>query len=127
MRRARRGFTLVEALAALVLITVGLVATLQCIGAMTRARSRALETADMQRLAFRKYDEIIAENLLPSGSSDGNFEDVGEPRFTWHAERTALGVGGLDDLAVQVVRKGETYQHATEVQGLICRPSGGAN
>jgi prepilin-type N-terminal cleavage/methylation domain-containing protein len=119
----RRGFTMIEALAAVVLIGAGLVAATKCLGGMAQARTRAFESEDMQRLALGKLDEIVALDSLPSGSSEGDFEDAGEKRFVWRAERTPTGTGNLDVLRVEVTRRGESYAQATEVQGLFCRPA----
>lgn len=114
---------LVEALAAVALIAVGVVAATKCLGGMAQARTRAADAEEMQRLAFRKYDEILAEQSLSTGEASGDFADVGESRFTWQASRTALGIGNLDSLRIEVTTRGDPRQTA-EVQGLVCRPGG---
>jgi len=78
----------------------------------------------MQRLALRKYDEIVALDTLPSGQSKGDFDDLGETRFTWQADRTSLGIGDLDSIRVRVFRKGGDQENPAEIQGLLCRSGG---
>ncbi len=122
MNRASKGFTLVEALASVLLISVGIVGVIVGLGAMARSDSKALETEEMQRLAYHKYDEVVALGILPAGDSSGDFEDIGEKRFVWRAERTTIGPGNLDGIKVFVDRPGNNYQKGVEVQGVFCKP-----
>lgn len=119
------GFTLVEALAAVTLIGVGIVATMQCLTAVGHSRGRALEGEEMQRLAFRKYDELLALGGLPSGRAEGGFEEIGERRFTWRANRSATGIAKLDELQVDVMRRGEGDRPGARITGLVASAGGG--
>lgn len=123
-RRSRGGFTIVEALVSVAILSVGIVATLTTLGAMARAQTRTLESDEMQRLALRKYDEIVALDRLPSGQSQDDFSDVGQKRFVWRADRTSTGAGNLDAVRVQVAGQGEGFGNAVQIQGLVCRPKG---
>ncbi|AIE85984.1 type II secretion system protein [Fimbriimonas ginsengisoli] len=123
MSRGRKaGFTLVEALVSVVILSIGIVVALGTLGAIGRAQNRALETEEMQRLALRKYDEIVALKLLPSGQTQGDFLEIHEERYVWRADRTPTGTGALDTLRVEVAPKGAGFHNSTQVQGLICRP-----
>jgi len=117
-----RAFTLIEALAAVLILSVGISAAVTTLGAIAKAQTRAIEREEMQRLAFRKYDEIVALDELPSGQSQGGFEAIGEERFVWRAQRSGTGDGNLDSIRVEVGRKGQGFQNAVEIQGLYCRP-----
>jgi prepilin-type N-terminal cleavage/methylation domain-containing protein len=123
MRPGSNGFTLIEAIAAVALMAIGICATLDGLAAISKAQARAMESELMQRLAFRKYDEILSEALLDSGSTSGDFKDIGENRFLWSAERTSTGDGNLDSLVVRVTRAGKNSDKGAFIEGLICRPS----
>ena len=56
----RSGFSLVEALVAVVLAGGGIAALVSAIGATTRGESKAIQSEKMQRLAVQKLDEVIA-------------------------------------------------------------------
>lgn len=118
-RRRAGAFTLVEAIASVLLIAVGLVVGQQCLNAITAGRVRALDTEEMQRLAFRKYDEILAEGKLLGGQSSGDFAEIGERRLSWKADRSAIGSGNLDRLRIQVSRDDGL---STQIEGLVCPP-----
>jgi type II secretory pathway pseudopilin PulG len=121
--RSLMGFTLVEALASVVLISVGVVATLTTLSAFSRSQLHANQSEEMLRLAIKKYDEIVATGALPSGEASGDFSDVNKPDLTWRAERNPTGTGNLDLIQVDVSRKGDTRGQRTEIQGLLCRPA----
>ncbi len=97
--------------------------TLSAIG---RAQIRIADRETMQRLAIRKYDELVILGTLTTGQANGDFVDVGNTQFQWRADRSPSGVANLDVLRVDVAPKGESYVHATEIQCLISTAKGGA-
>jgi Tfp pilus assembly protein PilV len=117
--------SLLEVLVAVTLLGVSIVATFKCLGAISVAQRKAIESEEMQRLAMAKYDDLLIRQNLTTGSADGDFAGQGEQRFIWHAERDSAGVGNLDVLKVEVGPVGDNYVHAVKVQGLICRPASG--
>ncbi len=119
----RRGFSLIEVLVAALLLGFGIVATLECLSSITASQMRTLESERMQRLAIRKYHELLALNELSAGQADGDFLDIGEERYTWHADRIATGTTNLDSLRVQVFKKGKETGQPFQVEGLICKPA----
>jgi prepilin-type N-terminal cleavage/methylation domain-containing protein len=121
----RRGFTLVEALVSVVIVSVGIGACLGTMGAIARAQSRAADTEEMQRLAVRKYDELTATNASGSSSDQGDFQELGEPRFVWRAQRSSADKAGLDELRIDVARRGSGFSNSVSVRGLVCVSSGG--
>jgi prepilin-type N-terminal cleavage/methylation domain-containing protein len=77
------GFTLVEALVALVLLSVGLLAFYEFLGS-------ALHAADRARHAAEGYDHdqnalALASTLNPMATPDGTF-DLGTYRIRWRSE-----------------------------------------
>lgn len=126
---SRAGFTIVEVLASVALISIGIVASLRTFGALARADAREADTEDMQRLAFRKYDEIVAGGGLTTGALSGDFQDLGESRFVWKARQTATGTGNLDRITVEIDFAGGVNPRKEVLSGLYCRPknTGGAN
>ena len=122
-RLSQRGFSLIEALASVVLVTIGIVATMMSLGAFARSETRALEAEEMQRLALRKYEEIVAIGALPAGEASGDFADVGQPQYDWTAVRSPTGTRNLDNIRVDVSRRGNDPRQRTEVQGFYCRPA----
>jgi len=110
-------------LASVALIAIGIVACVSTLGKLQRNEARNLEAEQMQRLALRKYDEIAALGILPSGQASGDFLDVGERRFIWQASRIPTGTGNLDSIRVDVARKGESFQLGCQIEGLLCRPA----
>jgi prepilin-type N-terminal cleavage/methylation domain-containing protein len=123
--RTNFGMSLLEVLVATTLLGVGVVATFECLGAISGSQQRAVDSEEMQRLTLAKYDDLIVRQTLTAGSADGDFADLGEQRFIWHAEREAAGVGNLDVLKVEVGPIGDNYRRAEKIQGLICRPASG--
>jgi prepilin-type N-terminal cleavage/methylation domain-containing protein len=121
LRRAAhsRGFTLVEALVCVALISGGIAICMTTLSAISRAEIRVSDRETMQRLAVRKYDELIILGTLTSGELSGDFAEIGESRFQWRADRSQSSVGNLDVIRVDVAPKGDSYAHATEVQGLL--------
>ena len=117
-----RGFTIVEALASIALISVGIVASLQTFGALAKADAREADAEEMQRLALRKYDDIVAAGGLTATASSGDFQDLNQPRFTWKARQSPTGTGNLDRITVEVDFAGGLNPRKETVAGLFCRP-----
>ena len=117
------GFTIVEALASVVLISLGIVASLQTFGALAKADAREGDIEEMQRLAFRKYDEIIAAGGLTANASSGDFQDIQEPRFNWRARQSATGTGNLDRITIEINYRTGANPRKEGISGLLCRPA----
>jgi type II secretory pathway pseudopilin PulG len=115
------GFTLVEALVSLIILTVGISSILGAYGQMDRARGRAIETERMQRLAFDKYDELIGTGDYTLPALSGDFKDRNEDRYTWRAELLQTGTSDLESLTVYVEAVANTDK-VEQVTGLIYTP-----
>lgn len=82
----RRGFTMVEALVSIAILTVGIVGALGALGEMTKSEARLRESEMYRRFAKEKYDEIVATGELINAPLDGDFEDRGQPNLVWSLE-----------------------------------------
>lgn len=114
-QRNRRGFTLVEAIAAAAIVGLGVAAVLGGIAALFRAEARALESEELQRFAHRKFLEY-GSVVDPSTTEDsGTFEEEGRPEIAWS---TAVEPSETESLLVVRVTttKGDLSQ---SIEGLV--------
>lgn len=117
MAKFRRGFTMVEALASVALLLVGIVAALSAIGSMTRAETFMREGERMRRLADQKVAELIATGDYQY-VSDGDFTDLGEDRYQFSVALEPTGVEGLEVVIVTVTnvnRRNDPGHEATQL------------
>lgn len=117
------GFTVMEALAAAVLVGVGVTAGMSAIGAMSQSEIRMRESEKLSRLAHEKLDEIIALGDTVNTPTDGDFEDYGEPNYEFSVEVQPSGVDSLDTVRV-VAKKSNADSTSQEGKavGLIYTP-----
>ncbi len=117
-----RGFTLIEVLVTIVLVSVAIVAVLGGIRSIGAANTRA-RTADLlQRLASEKMNDL---KLMPdpsSGQNDGDFSDRGYGDVHWDVTVEASGATNVDQVTVKASR-GRASQALTAL--VFVRPSGG--
>ncbi len=117
MRTRRRGFTLLEVLAALLIASVALT---YIISSETESIRRSAATRDLREataLAKEKLMEIVA---AAEGSDSGDFE--GRPGWSWQAAREpAPDAFGLEKLVV-TVRYASHGRQETVVLEELCRP-----
>lgn len=101
-RRNRRGFTLVEMIVAAILLVVGVVAALTCIGSATRSTALAAEYTTAALLAQQRFAEIEAQSdQLTSGDQQGDFgEDF--PGYSWHQTVETTDFSGLVRVALTI-------------------------
>lgn len=115
----RRGFSLIEALVALVLAGGGIAALVSSMGVMQRSEARILLAEKMQRLAVEKLDEIVATQ--DTNAQSGDFQDRGENGFSWTVTDDTTSVENLEKITVQVKKDGDETAVQT-VETLIYRP-----
>lgn len=72
-----------EALAAVALLSVGIVGTLQGFSRMSKADARLKEKEAMNRLAIDKLDELVATSTNINQPDSGDFQDRNETRYNW--------------------------------------------
>jgi general secretion pathway protein I len=89
-RCTHRGFTLVEVMVALVIISIAMVTLLSthAISARTYAEAKALAACSM--LAQQKLAELEAGELPPAGETSGGFEDNENYQWTLSIRETEL-------------------------------------
>jgi len=124
IRRNRAGFTLIEALVATALLASGVVAVLGAFGALNRTETRARELETMQRLAYQKYDELLATSTDITSPQDGDFSDQNIDGYTWKSEEEPSGVENLDAVTVTVEKANDKSSSAPSAvaYGLVYVP-----
>jgi len=94
-RGSARGFTLMEMVVATIVLFIGGVAALSCMGLATRATGSA---RDYQTAAILAQDRLAQMGLsasdLTAGEEEGTFGDE-HPGFAWRQSIEATDVGGL--------------------------------
>lgn len=118
-RQRRRGFTLIEAMAAVVLLGIGIVAAMGSFSVLTRSEDRARQTEYMQRLAQAKLAELVATGEA-STSTTGDFSDQNETEYTWEIEVNTSGITDLDAVTLTVKRTSTSDQ--TKLHTLLYVP-----
>lgn len=122
-KRLVKGFTVMEALAAAVLVGVGVTAGMSAIGSMSQTEIRMRESEKLSRLAHMKLDEIMALGNATNTDTDGDFEEYGEPNYEFTVEVQPSGIDSLDTILV-IAKKSNSDTTAQEVRagGLIFTP-----
>jgi prepilin-type N-terminal cleavage/methylation domain-containing protein len=98
--RRRRGFTLVEVLATMVLLAIILPVAMKGISLAMAAGATARRTADAATLAEAKLNELVADGTWTSGQLSGNFAPD-QPDYQWQCV-TATRDYGLTEIGVRV-------------------------
>jgi type II secretion system protein I len=126
--RSRRGFTLVEALASVALLAVGIVAAVGTLGRMANSEALLQEKERMARLADEKLQELIGTGDFQTVTS-GDFQERGENRYLWSAALEPTGIENLEVVTVTVARQDERGELESVASQLIFIPpvaTGGA-
>jgi type II secretory pathway pseudopilin PulG len=128
VRNLRRGFTLIEAVAAIGLVSIGVVSSLTGLAAIAKNDQALLERERMQKLAVQKYDEVIATGLIDTAELSGDFTDQNIDGFEWEATVEPSGEENLEVLTVTVNKTGDAEGPQATMDGLVFRPpiQGGA-
>lgn len=121
-RRRILGFTIVEVLAAAVLLGVGVVAALGAIGSITRAESRMEEKEILLDLASDKLREVLATFDFATPTLSGDFEDRGLRNIRWEVEVAASGIQNLERVRIVVSPPGRTEDAGVSIETLFFRP-----
>ena len=105
--RRKRGFTLLEAMAAVVLLGIGVVAAMGANAQIIRNEDRARRIEQMQRLAQEKLAELIATGQA-TASTNGDFTDQNVSGMTWSLEINTSGITDLNSATLTVQGNGTT-------------------
>ena len=98
--RNRRGFTLVEALVAVILCGVGVVAAMQALASLQKTNINAVHAERLLRLATNKIEEIGVTSPITETPTDGDFTDDGAPDATYNID---IQVGSVDGTYVVTI------------------------
>ncbi len=116
---ARKGFTLIEALAGVVLLGIGIVGATTAIGTMIRTEDMMRQKEKMSRLAHDKLSELVATGQAAT-SSDGDFSEQNETGYTWSLESNPSGIANLDAITLTVKREG--FEDEARLDSLVYVP-----
>jgi len=122
LSRRFAGYSLIEAMVSVVVVGIAVVGCIAALSAMTRSEDRALTTEKMHRLASEKYDEIVATEDYVNTSLSGNFEDRGEPGYTWQVDVSPTGESNLDAVTVTVSKESGSTAEPVKVVGVMYVP-----
>ena len=98
--RNRRGFTLVEALVAVILCGVGVVAAMQALASLQKTNINAVHAERLLRLATNKIEEIGVTTPITETPTDGDFTEDGAPDATYNID---IQVGSVDGTYVVTI------------------------
>jgi type II secretion system protein I len=119
---AKRGFTLIEVLVTVVLVSIAVVGVLRGIRSIEAAGARARSADLLQRLVAEKVGDLKLLADPSAGANTGDFADRGHPDITWTASVEATGTTSLDKVTVTATQ-GSQEQALTTL--IFVRASGG--
>jgi prepilin-type N-terminal cleavage/methylation domain-containing protein len=111
----KRGFTLVEVLVTVVLVSVAVVGVLGGIRSIQAAGARARGADLMQRLVAEKVGDIRLLSDPSMGGNAGDFSDRGHADISWTASVEATGAANVDKVRVTATRGGDSQSLTTLV------------
>ncbi|MCC6445835.1 MAG: prepilin-type N-terminal cleavage/methylation domain-containing protein [Armatimonadetes bacterium] len=82
----RRGFTLIEVLVSVLLVSVALVGVMGGIRAISLADIKAQKADLLQKLAFQRMNELVVEAQTNAAEDSGDFTEQGYPDIAWTAD-----------------------------------------
>jgi general secretion pathway protein I len=98
----RRGFTLVEVLVALVIVTIGMSAVLATLTSSADTASYLRDKTFAQWVAMNRIAEVrLQTQRLSTGKTSGDME-LGGRRWRWEQEVTRLEIPGVQRIDVRV-------------------------
>jgi prepilin-type N-terminal cleavage/methylation domain-containing protein len=123
MRSGSKGFTLIEALAAVVILGAGIAAVMGAFSSVARSEDRSRQSEVMHRLAIEKLEELRATTETFTTSESGNFEEKNLPNYTWSMEVENTGVENLEAVTVKVeMERPWSGAPSAEVTSLVFQP-----
>jgi prepilin-type N-terminal cleavage/methylation domain-containing protein len=104
--RRRRGFTLIEALAAMTLLAIVMPALTQSLSVATQAASSARHHTEATQLAQQQMSELLATGAWQQGTLSGDFSPDW-PQYQWQATvqtwvGDTTGTTGLQEIDLRV-------------------------
>jgi Tfp pilus assembly protein PilV len=109
------GFTFIEVLVTVVLVTVGIVAAMGGIRAVSQAEVKS-QTADLlQNLAAEKLNELTLTIDPTQNGTAGDFSDRGHPDITWNLQIQTTALANVDEATVTATRGRDSQSLATQI------------
>lgn len=123
-RLAARGFTLIEVMVALAIVSIGLIAVFNAIIQMAHSTSVLRERALADWIAMNEISAIRISGSFPDiGSFDGTTEFAGR-EWRWEAEISETGVGDLRRIDMAVGYEEFPDDSITIMTGFVSRATG---
>ncbi len=121
-RQKRRlgGFSLIEAIASIIILGLGIATVVGGLGSVAKAESRMKKIEAMTMLAQHKFDELVATSTTLSSAStqSGDFTDENNNDYQWSAVVEDTTITNLEALTVTVTPTNDSS--STAPQGKIC-------
>ena len=120
----RRGFTLIEVLVTIVLVSVAVVGVLGGLRVIAAADAQTRSADLMQRLVAEKLGDMRLLSDPAAAGSTGDFSDRGYPEITWTAAVEATGAADVDKVTVTATGGRRSQAVSTLI---FVRPTGGTS
>jgi prepilin-type N-terminal cleavage/methylation domain-containing protein len=117
VHRSRRGFTLVEVLATLMLAAIVMPAAMQGISLALGASSYAKRSLEAAQLAETKLNEMVAMGTIQGGTTSGDFGDDW-PDYKWTATVQQLDLN-MNQIDVEVSYPYRNDQRTVKLSTLV--------
>jgi prepilin-type N-terminal cleavage/methylation domain-containing protein len=101
-RGRRRGFTLVEVLAALLMMAIIIPVAMEGMTTASRAGVLGLRKAAAMRIAERVLNQVVVENQTTQATSSGTIAD-GEAEYPWTLRSESWPIDAMTQLTVTVM------------------------
>ena len=100
MKRSPRGFTMIEVLAAIVLMAIVLPVAMHAISVATMVGDSAKRRAEASMLAQSKLNELLVIKAWQTGALSGQWED--HPDYRWAADLKDWDSSSLKEMDLHV-------------------------
>lgn len=122
VRAARRGFSLIEVLAALLIFSVAIMAILEGQSQSLAIQSSLMDRFRAQTLAENRLEEILLEGDFFEGEEEGEYEGE-DARFTWATSILETTTVGLVEIVVSVRWRERGSEREVRMATLAMQPS----
>lgn len=124
-RRGRRGFTLIEVLAAILLISIVVPVAMTATSQVMKSADAARRRTEAAGLADSKLAELIATGDWQTGALSGDFGED-HPTFVWTADAANWTEASMTELSVTVQWGGQNDPAASLSVSTLVYPVGTA-
>lgn len=100
-RQSRRGFTLIEVLASLLLMAIVIPVAMQAVSIASRAGTLGQRKVAAARIAERMLEELIVTGQADQNSTSGNVDD-GDFSYAWTMESSTWTEDQMTHMTVKV-------------------------